>query len=330
MVHITLVGMGLIGTSLGMALRSLDEQQSPLGAIQITGYDHNRAASKTARERLAIDHIAPTLEDAVHQANLVVLATPVQTIHTLLQQLAPVLPQGAVVTDVASTKAQVCAWARSILPGGIDFVGGHPMAGSEQSGPGAATPDLFGGAIYCLTPHTNTRESALNMVEQMVVAVGARPYYLDPDEHDAYVAGISHLPFLLSTLLVHVTSQSAGWKEMSLLAASGFRDLTRLASGDPVMHRDICMTNRTALIRWINDTISALHDVREHLEQDDAPQVESLFVQAREVREAWLQQRTGLRPGEEAFYSSPQSGSERPDLFGLRWLSGRKRSPEKE
>lgn len=328
MKHITIIGMGLIGTSLALALRSLHEQQSPFGAVSVTGYDQNPQTTRTARGRLAIDHVAGTLEEAVQQAELVVLAPPVRAIRPLFEQLAPLLSPDTVVTDVASTKAQVCTWARELLPASTQFVGGHPMAGREQSGPEAATPELFHNAIYCLTPAPDTDEHALDTVEQLVVAVGAKPYYLDPEEHDAYVAGISHLPFLLSAALVDATGNSPGWKDMSVLAASGFRDITRLASGDVVMHRDICMTNRVALLRWIDDMTACLEHVRDYLEQDDSEQMGEFFARAREVREAWLAQREGMRPGEDALPPTPPL--ERPNLFGFRTLNPFGRKPPRE
>ena len=143
MFRVSIIGMGLIGASLGMALRSLDEKESPFGEVQVVGYDLDKRALKEARGRLAIDREANSLVEAVRDAQIVILATPVGAIEGLLKQLASALPTGALVTDVASTKAQVEQWARQHLPSGIHFIGGHPMAGSEQSGPGAADPDLL-------------------------------------------------------------------------------------------------------------------------------------------------------------------------------------------
>lgn len=316
MIHITIIGMGLIGTSLGMALRSADAQTSALGAVRITGYDQNQHATREARGRLALDQEAKTLAEAVREAQMVIVAAPVQAIRDIFGQLAPLLPANAIVTDTASTKAQVAAWADEFLPKETHFVGGHPMAGKEQSGPQAADPELFRNAIYCLTPPATAAPTAIDAVEALVTTIGARPYYIDPAEHDAYVAGISHLPLLLATALVEVTNRSPAWREMAALAASGFRDTSRLASGDPTMYRDICLTNQAALTRWINETITFLLDVREHLEQQDASEIEALFTHARQARETWLNSRPGLRPGEAAFEQPIQS--ERRGFFGRR------------
>lgn len=315
MINITIIGMGLIGTSLGMALRSAPASESALGAVHITGYDPDSNATSTARGRLAIDRIARSLPEAIQGAQIIVIATPVQAIQAIFTQFAPLLPPGTIVTDTASTKAQVCAWAAALLPPTVDFVGGHPMAGKEQSGPTAADPDLFRGAIYCLTPAANARPQAVAACETLAITAGARPYYIDPEEHDAYVAGISHLPLLLATALVEVTSNGPGWAEMARLAATGFRDVSRLASGDPTMRRDICITNRVALTRWIDDTISLLADIRTALEQGDAAWLHDLFQRTKQARDAWLEQQPHLRPGEEPL--DPMQYVERRSLFGF-------------
>jgi prephenate dehydrogenase len=221
-----------------------------------------------------------------------------------------------VVSDVASTKTQVLEWARELLPSTIEFIGGHPMAGKEQSGAAAADPNLFKDAIYCLTPSPRARQSAINLVETMVAQIHAKVYYIDAAEHDAYVAGISHLPFMLSTALIDLVSRSPAWKEMAPLAATGFRDISRLASGDALMHRDICMTNRDALARWLEETAQWLLDARDLIEAGEADQLLDLFTRARAAREAWLISRPNLRPGEDAFENIGGVTPERPSLFG--------------
>ena len=316
MIRITIIGMGLIGTSLAMAIRGADEKEAPLGQTVITGYDKDRRATGDARGRLAIDREARSLEEALKDAQLVVVAVPVQAIRDIFSQIAPLLPNGAVVTDVASTKGQVLEWARELLPTTVDFVGGHPMAGKEQSGAGAADPQLLRGAIYCLTPSQRARPPAIELVEAMVRQIGAKIYYIDAAEHDAYVAGVSHLPFLLSTALVELVSRSAGWKEMAPLAATGFRDISRLASGDAEMHRDICLTNRAAISRWLAEAAQLMLELREQIDAGQSDELLAVFQHAREVREEWLTSRPNLRPGEDAFENISGVAIERPSLFG--------------
>ena len=316
MIKITIIGMGMIGTSLGMALRSADEKEAPLGQIQVTGYDKSNRATSDARGRLAIDREVRSLGEALREAQLVVVAVPVQAVREVFMAIAPVLPSGCVVTDVASVKSQVMDWARELLPTTVEFVGGHPMAGKERSGASAAEPDLFKSAVYCLTPSPRARQGAIDLVDAMVRQVGAKPYFIDPDEHDAYVAGVSHLPFLLSAALVELTTSSPGWKEMAPLAATGFRDMTRLASGDPEMHRDICITNRVALSRWLDDAARLLLDIHDQVEAGDSDKLLALFERAHQAREGWLASRPHLRPGEAAFENIGGSPLDRPTVFG--------------
>lgn len=326
MIRITVIGMGLIGTSLAMALRDADPKEAPLGPVTITGYDKNPRATGEARGRLAIDREARTLEEALHEAQLVIVAAPVQAIRDVFIAIAPLLPHGAVVTDVASTKSQVIEWARELLPSTIDFVGGHPMAGKERTGPAAADPRIFDGAIYCVTPGPRARQTAIDLVEAMVRQAKAKVYYIDPAEHDAYVAGVSHLPFVLSAALTSVVSASAGWKEMAPLAATGFRDITRLASGDAEMHRDICMTNQEALVRWLNVAAQQLIDLRDQIEAGESDELLAFFEGARAARERWLEGRPNLRPGENDFEDLGQTPVMRPNLFGR---FGQRNTPKK-
>jgi prephenate dehydrogenase len=318
MIRIAIVGMGLIGTSVGMALRTANERDSPLGKITVVGFDPDRRRTSEARGRLAIDQEATSLAEAVRDANLILVAAPVQAIQEIFRSLATLASPGAVITDVASTKSAVMEWARELLPTTVNFVGGHPMAGREQSGPAAADPNLFQKAVYCLCPATSANEQAIALVEALVQQVGAKVYYVDPIEHDAYVAAVSHLPFLLSAGLIEVTSHSPGWREMSPLAATGFRDISRLASGDPAMHRDICITNAPALMRWIDDTMAYLLDVREWLEQGREAELLAMFQHARDVREQWLESKPHMRPGESDFENLNTIQVERPSLFGRR------------
>lgn len=322
MVRIAIVGLGLIGASLGMALRSIDQKETGIGPIEVVGFDSDPRAVKEARGRLAIDKETRSLAEAVRDAQVVFVAVPVQAVREIFQQLAILLPAGAVVSDVSSTKAQVAAWAAELLPASLNFIGGHPMAGKEQAGAANADPELFKGAIYCLTVQRSTAREAIDAIEALVRAIGAKPYYIDPEEHDAYVAGISHLPLLLSVALMKATADSPAWREMAPLAATGFRDVSRLASGDPEMHRDILLTNPVGLTRWINDVVRTLVDLREQIGAGDAAALEETLRSAKEQRDTWLESRPNLRPGEAEFLQTPEI--ERPNLFTFR-MPNRKR-----
>lgn len=278
--RVAIVGLGLIGGSLGLALR-----QAHI-AEQVTGYDLGRGVCEQARKVGAIDQVHTSLADAVRGAELIVLATPVGAMRTLLQNMATLASPGAVITDVASTKSQVISWAEEFLPANLAFVGGHPMAGKEISGVEAADAALFRNRIYCLTPTTKTPPPALNKVLAMIESIGARVRFLEPAEHDGQVALVSHLPFIASTALMATATENENWGDASLLASSGFRDATRLAAGSPEMYRDICLTNHEALVRALDDYLATLHTLREHVAARD-PHLNELFASSQEARQHW-------------------------------------------
>ena len=295
---IAILGTGLIGASLGLALGTADPNTAPLGKCRIIGYDNDKHQLRTARGRLALDAEARSASEAVKDADIVILATPVQTLPELMREIAPHVRYGALVTDVCSTKHQVMQWAEELLPRNVHFVGGHPMAGSERIGAEHAELDLFRGAIYCLCAGVDAEPAAVDLASALVETAGAKPYFIDPYEHDAYVAGVSHLPFLLSIALTGTITRSSAWTEMQLLASSGFRDMSRLAAGNPRMHRDICMTNQESISHWINETIRTLVDLRSAIQADQPEQLDTLFSQAKAARDAWIVAPANQRPGE--------------------------------
>jgi prephenate dehydrogenase len=278
--RVAIIGLGLIGGSLGLALHRARIAQ------QVTGYDLGRGVCDRARKVGAIDQPYDSLADAVRGAELVVLATPVGAMRALLQSLAECVTPGTVITDVASTKAQVISWAEEFLPASVSFVGGHPMTGKEISGVEAADAALFQGRIYCLTPTSRTRPTAVNKVAAFVEALGARVRFLEPAEHDGQVASVSHLPFVASIALMTTAAENPSWGDAALLASSGFRDMTRLAAGNPEMYRDICLTNSEALVRCLNDYILTLARLRERIAAHDRDLNET-FAQAQELRLRW-------------------------------------------
>lgn len=288
--RVAIIGLGLIGGSIGLALHKAK------AARQVVGYDLGKGVSDRARKIGAIDQPYAALTDAVYGADLVVLATPVGPMRALLQNIAPALSPGAVVTDVASTKAQVISWAEEFLPSNVSFVGGHPMAGKEVSGVEAADASLFHNRIYCLTPTAHTRPAAIDKVTNFVEALGGRVRFLEPLEHDGQVAGVSHLPFIASIALVDTVSQSGSWADASLLAADGFRDVSRLAAGNPEMYRDICLTNSEAITRWLEAYIANLGQLRQRIAARDRSLNES-FVTTQQTRQQWQASQETIKDG---------------------------------
>jgi prephenate dehydrogenase len=238
------------------------------------------------------------LGKAIRDADVVVVATPVRAIKDVFQDIAPHLKSGTVITDVGSTKVDVLQWANEILPRTVSFVGGHPMAGKSQSIEGAEA-ELFKGATWCVTPSVTADDPAVRNILGLVSALEAEPYFVDPGEHDAYVAGISHLPFVLSTALMSTLSKDSSWRDMKTLTASGFRDMTRLSSGSPDMHRDISLTNKDAILRWVDAYTETLQNFKSALlkeEEGAVPELTEFFTQARDARAEWSTQTT--REGE--------------------------------
>ncbi len=280
--RITIIGLGLIGGSLGMALRRAKV------ATEIVGYNRSHENAGKARQRGAIDRAEWNLPAAVSKSDVVIIATQVGEVETIFRQIAEHLPQGCVVTDVAGTKRKVMEWANEILPPHVSFVGGHPMAGKEVSGIDAASPDLFAGCTYCLTPARTATAEAVDRVASLVSAVGANAYFIDSEEHDSLIAAISHLPFVAATSLVN-TVNGPLWRDMARLAATGFRDTTRLASGNPAMHSDVCRTNKDSILRWLDAYIAQLTTMRALIEEG-RQDLEEAFRKAKNTRDTWIGQ----------------------------------------
>ena len=282
MPNIAIIGLGLIGTSLGLAIK----KSKP--GLSIVGHDKEPLSARTAQKMGAVDTIEWGLPRTVRDASLVIVATPILVVKEVLEVVGPHLPDSCVVTDTGSSKAEVLKWADELLPRRVSFVGGHPMAGKELSGPGNAEADLFLGATYCVLPGSNATPVAVEMVVAMVKVIGAEPFFIDPHEHDSFVAAVSHLPIVLSSALVATTTKSPSWPEIARLAANGYRDVSRLASGDPEMSRDICLTNARETAGWLDRLIAELQEIKRNLNDADKEGLTRHFAHAYEEREKWV------------------------------------------
>jgi len=311
--RICIIGLGLIGGSLGLAIRAAKAKD-----IEVVGYDREPTNEERARRLGAIDHGVRDLADGVSGASIVILATPIQAMREVLIEIAPLLPAGSIVTDVASTKTPVLRWAEEHLPAGVSFVGGHPMAGKETQGIANAEAGLFRDKVYCLCPATEATEASIGVVQSLVRLVGARSLFIDPQEHDQYVAAVSHLPLMLSVALFEMLCESTGWQEIALLAASGFRDTTRLASGDAQMSYDIAVTNREALLGWLDRYLAQLASLRQAIADAD-PQLLERFARIKLKRDTFIESPAG-RPDIRAA-GVPAEGELEQSLIAL--LAGR-------
>ncbi len=280
--QVAIIGTGLIGTSIGLGLMAREGRN-----FEVVGADRDRAEARTAKKMGALDREVGSIQEAVENAGLVILAVPVVAARHLLRDMAGYLRQGTIVTDTCSTKADIMRWAAEFLPEGVHFVGGHPMAGSEQSGPAAARADLFKGATWAVTPSPRAEEDAVRVVLGLIESLGGQTLYIDPSEHDQYAAAISHLPILMSIALFRMVRDSAAWEDMALLSGPAFKDITRLASGDPVMSRDILLTNRDAVLHWLGRLQDQLESIRSMV-QSGGDDVLKLVASTQLDRDAFL------------------------------------------
>lgn len=280
---LVIVGVGLIGGSLALALRQA-------GAVkEVVGVGRSRENLETARQRGIIDRIETDLATAIKDADVVVLAVPVASMLPTIKELAPHLSSDTIVTDVGSTKRDVIGYAQQHLPDHVSrFIPGHPIAGAEKSGAAAAFPDLFQGRNVVVTPLPENDAEAVSKISNMWTTCGAIVNTMPALRHDEIFAAVSHLPHLLSFALVEDIAFRANAKELFSYAAGGFRDFTRIAGSHPEMWRDICLANRDVLIREVDTYQSQLDRLRGMLEQGDGKSLEEIFGHARTARAEWL------------------------------------------
>ena len=278
---LAIVGTGLIGGSFALALKQA-------GVVrEVLGVGRNPARLTVARELGLIDRAVDWTEAG--QADCILLAMPVGETEAVLKNLAPHLKPGAIVTDAGSTKSDVVEAARVALGTRFaDFVPGHPIAGSEQSGPGAARADLYQGKRVVLTPQAETRAGAIATVRALWEAAGAQVETLGAAQHDRIFAAVSHLPHLAAFALVDDLAQRADGDTFFRFAASGFRDFTRIAGSSPEMWRDIALANREAVLAELDAYLASLQALRSAVSAEDAEALLAIFSRAREARNHWM------------------------------------------
>ncbi len=275
---IAIIGMGLIGGSMALALKKENY------GSQVIGYDLSEPSLKAALKAEAIDKMARSLQDAVEGADLVVLSTPVGHYQALMQQMAAYLSTGAIVTDVGSVKGHVARLAEDLLPKEVKFIGGHPMAGSEQGGFKAATATLFENAYYFLTPQGGATDDGLEKLKVLVKIMGALPIVIDPTEHDRVAATISHIPHMTAAILVDILEDSEGISDR-FFVGGGFRDTTRIASGNPEMWKDIFLYNRQEMLRGIQKIENRLLKIKGYLMDQNELDILNLLKRAKNLRD---------------------------------------------
>lgn len=287
----TLAGVGLLGGSLGLAVKQRGLVAKVDGLVR-------RSASITECDRLGVvDHATRDPLRAVEDADLVVLCTPLAQMRAVLERMLPALKRGAIVTDVGSVKTSVAQELEPLAAGaGGHFVGSHPMAGAEKSGAGAARPDLFINAVCVVTPTPRSSPNAVARVEEFWRAVGGRTVRMTPELHDDLVSRSSHLPHVVAAELANYVLSPVHSKQQALLCANGFRDTTRIASGSPEMWRDIALANRKNLARVLAVFVEDLQEFKLALDNGDQQAVEEFFEKAKQRRDAWSGQSASPSP----------------------------------
>ena len=282
MLNVAIVGLGLIGGSVALALRGARPDAN------IIALDSDDSQLDLALRAGAIDAAATSFA-AVEDADIVLVAVPVAQTAAIFGSLARHLGANAVLTDVGSTKRSVIAAARAGLGAKVaQFVPGHPIAGREHTGFAAAASELFEGKNVVLTPLAENSPAVVEQVRSMWRACGANVVEMNADAHDAVFAAVSHLPHLLAFALVDELAQRPNAKTLFSFAASGFRDFTRIASSSPEMWRDIALNNRDALVPEFDRYLLHAKQLRDALAAADGVAIEALMAHARESRDKWL------------------------------------------
>ncbi|MEO5802444.1 MAG: prephenate dehydrogenase/arogenate dehydrogenase family protein [Verrucomicrobiota bacterium] len=279
---ITIVGVGLLGGSLGLAIK-----QRQLAA-KVDGYVRRSASISDCEKTGVVDHATRDIKRAVENADLIILCTPLSRMRELSQEMLPALKPGAIVTDVGSVKASVVQELEPLFASAKShFIGSHPMAGGEKTGVAAAKADLFERSVCVVTPTLLSNAAALDAVENFWKAIGSRVVKLTPETHDELVSRSSHLPHVVAAELANYVLSPTHAKEQALLCANGFRDTTRIASGSPEMWRDIAEANQKNLSRVLGVFIEGLEEFRHALDSGDNKTIEEFFEKAKQRRDEW-------------------------------------------
>lgn len=278
---LAIIGVGLIGGSLALALKQA------AAVHHVVGYARSDSIRQQALTLGIVDEAADSIEDAVREADVVFVAVPMGAMSAVFDAMAPHLSAHTVVTDGGSAKAQVVAAARTAMPQVIsNFVPGHPIAGTEKSGPAAAFAELYRQHRVVLTPLDETSNEAVKLVENMWKTAGAEVFCMGVEQHDLLLAATSHLPHLLAFNLVGMLAQRDDCDEVLRYAAGGFRDFSRIASSDAVMWRDICLGNQEAILELMRQYRQGLDDIEQAIRDGNGDYLIDRFTRAKKARDS--------------------------------------------
>ena len=277
---IVIIGLGLIGGSIGLAINRYDK------SIKRIGLARSQETLDMALERGLVDEVCNQANEILLDCDLVILATPLSSFKNIVKEILPYLKEGCVITDTGSSKIQVINEIEKLIPDHIDFVAGHPVAGTEMSGPDAGFAELFDNRWCILTPTEKTNKETLKDILNFWNNLGAMTEVMTAEHHDKVLAITSHIPHLLAFNIVGTANDLANVteKEVVKYSAGGFRDFTRIAASDPIMWRDIFISNSDAVLEMLNYFSKDLDDLKAAIENNDSDFLEDFFNKTREVR----------------------------------------------
>ena len=283
--RVAIIGLGLLGGSLGLALA----ERAP--EIATTGYDGDAGVRDRARERSLVGQVCDTVEDAVANADLVILCVPVGAMEAAAQSIAPALKPDAIISDVGSSKQSVVDVLKAILPDHT-LIPAHPVAGTEQSGPDAGFAELFNNRWCILTPVEGASEEAISAVRSLWEQLGSKVELMDPEHHDVVLAVTSHIPHLIAYTIVGTASdlEEVTRGEVIKYSAGGFRDFTRIAASNPVMWRDVFLNNKSAVLEVLGRFSEDLSVMQRAIRSGDGEALHDLFSRTRDIRRRIIEQ----------------------------------------
>ncbi|MFD2115948.1 prephenate dehydrogenase [Paenibacillus yanchengensis] len=289
MIKVAIFGVGLIGGSLALCFKNDPN-------IHVIGYSNRQSSIEKYLQRGVVHSATTSLKEAAEQADFIFLCVPVGLLEEYMIELSKCeLKSGCIITDVGSTKAAVAKRANQLAFADAYFIGGHPMAGSERSGVEAASSHLYENAYYILTPDKQTPALVVERLKQLLTLTKANIVVMDADEHDEVVGAISHLPHMIAVALVNQIRQYNENNELyEMLAAGGFRDITRIASSDPIVWRDILLHNKEVVLRLLHDWSKQMTDFASILQNDDGKAIIAAFEQAGQFRSKMPERRKGI------------------------------------
>ena len=278
---ITIVGVGLIGGSLAKALKEKNLAKT------VFGYGRDRSRLEEAKKHNIIDDYSTQIEEAVNHADIIVIATPVGTFRNIFSEVKPLIVDDVIISDVGSTKTNIVDIAKEILGDKSQcFVPAHPIAGKEKSGFEASDGNLYIGKKVIITPIEDNSSESIQVIESMWKNVGAEVDFMSPQSHDDLLGMTSHLPHMLAFSLVnYLVDQNPS---ASIYAGGGFKDFSRIASGDAVMWRDICLQNKDKIITHLRGYQSTVEELIDAIDNEESDKLELLFATAKKTRDSWI------------------------------------------